>query len=88
MRRRRQECLLGCAGVATKQHGQEQAIQHGLRDGISPDELCILVSLGRAAVYALYEELEQLSNAIRNRNVPQGYGLLARAMRSHKPRAD
>lgn len=74
--------MLGCAGIV----GQT-AIRGGLRDGLSPDELCGLVSLGRAMIHGLYEEWEQLSAAACSRNSPQGYGVLARAMRSAKPGA-
>ena len=79
--------MLGCAGIAQTEHGEERVIEHGLRDGLSPEQLFALVSIGRASIHALYEEWERLSYAIRSRNAPQGYGVLARAMRSNKPGA-
>jgi hypothetical protein len=77
---------LGARGAVTDANGQQVAVRHGYRDGLTPTELFALIASTRAALYNLLQEWDSLGHQMRERVASsRGYGALARAMRSPRP---
>ncbi len=77
--------FVGAYGVVEDVHGKRAAVQHALRDGMTPEEFHTLCVGARNGIARAAAELEHVSRTLRQTNRPTGYGILARAMRARHP---
>jgi hypothetical protein len=77
--------FVGAYGVVEDVDGGRVAVQHALRDGMTPEELHTLSVGARNGFARAAAELENISRTLRQSNLPPGYGVLARAMRARHP---
>ena len=77
--------FVGAYGVVEDVEGRRVAVQHALRDGMTPEEFRTLCVGARSGIARAAAELEHVSRTLRQSNLPTGYGVLARAMRARHP---
>jgi hypothetical protein len=77
--------FVGAYGAVEDVEGKRVAVQHALRDGMTPEEFHTLCVGARNGIARAAAELEHISRTLRRSNLPTGYGVLARAMRARHP---
>lgn len=77
--------LLSTQGVASNVYGQQVAIRHGYRDGLSATELFALAPAARENFAHALQEWLEISQEIHKRAQPRSFHVLARAMRAEQP---
>jgi hypothetical protein len=77
--------LVGSPGICTDIHGQPVPIRHNLRDGLTSEEMFAVVVDSREGQARAILEWEQIRQGARSGQGPQGFHVLARAMRAEHP---
>jgi hypothetical protein len=77
--------LTGSRGTTLDVHGKAISVRRGYVDGLTPQEMYASVSGAREALAELALEWERLGQVERERGMPAGLNVLARARRSKRP---
>lgn len=77
--------LLRTQGMVNDILDKQVAIRHGYRDGLTAQELYALAPAARESFAQVQRDWLEITQEMRKRNRPQGFGVLARAMRSEQP---
>ncbi|HLK57382.1 MAG TPA: hypothetical protein VKU00_12505 [Chthonomonadaceae bacterium] len=72
-------------GVVEDVYGKAVPIRHAMRDGMTAAELSTMAVGARLGIAHAAEEVERIGKNLRERNVPTGFTVLARAMRVRHP---
>lgn len=81
----RQLAKLFSAKLVTDVAGQVVPVTHGLREGLTPEEMFACVAGAREGLANINNEMTQSGYGVRAAGGPKGFGVLARAMRASNP---
>lgn len=76
---------LNAPGIVLNARGNVVPVRHGFREGMTPEEVFARVVGARRGLAQIVSEMGEVGMGVKERIVPTGYGVLARARRSSRP---